>query len=61
MQWPAPWLPPILQPPPYYYPPVQSPPWYPGPRGPRSGDGDDDDDDDWERRPGSRRGHDDGD
>jgi hypothetical protein len=56
MQWPAPWLPPILQPPPYYNPPVQSPPWYPGPRGPRSGDGDDD----WER-PGSRRGHDDGD
>jgi hypothetical protein len=28
IQWPAPWLPPILQPPPYY-----NPQWYPGPRG----------------------------
>jgi hypothetical protein len=32
--WPAPWLPPILQPPPYY-----NPQWYPGPRLPWSGHG----------------------
>jgi hypothetical protein len=41
MQWPAPWLPPILQPPPYYNPQ----PWYPSPRGPWPGHG------------GSRHGH----
>jgi hypothetical protein len=45
MQWPAPWLPPILQPPPYYNPQ----PWYPSPRGPWSGHG------------GSRHGHGEGD
>ena len=45
MQWPAPWLPPILQPPPYYNPQ----PWYPSPRGPWSGNG------------GSRHGHGEGD
>ena len=39
--FPAPWLPPILQPPPR----VQSPPWYPGPSWPRPGHG------------GSGRGH----
>ena len=37
MQWPAPWLSPILQPPPYYNPRLQSPPGYPGPRGSWSG------------------------
>jgi len=49
MQWPAPWLPPILQPPPYYNPQLQSPQWYPSPRGPWSGHG------------GSRHGHGEGD
>ena len=47
MQWPAPWLPPILQPPLYYSP--QSPQWYPGRTGPPRGHG------------GSRYGHDGGD
>ncbi len=50
IQWPAPWLPPIVQPPPYYNPRLQSPPGYPGPRGPWSGG-----------RGGFGRGHGDGD
>jgi len=36
IQWPAPWLPPILQPPPYFNP-QQGPQWYPGPKKPKKG------------------------
>jgi hypothetical protein len=39
MQWPMPWVPPILQPPPYYSPRLQGPQWYPGRKGGRGGSG----------------------